>query len=121
MAIAHAQFGVADGETCVASMLIRPAQANHASRMRVGVYIDGFNLYFGGRGICGHGMAGWRWLDLRSLTSSLAGWPGAQLSRVVYCTAPISGADNPSGAAGQDVYLKALRASGSVDHIEYGV
>lgn len=89
--------------------------------MRVGVYIDGFNLYFGGRGICGPGTAGWRWLDLRSLPDSLAGWPGAQLSRVVYCTARISGADNPAGAADQDVYLKALRASRSVDHIEYGV
>ncbi len=40
--------------------------------------------------------------------------------RVVYCTARITGAANPSGAADQDVYLKALLASGSVDHIEYG-
>jgi hypothetical protein len=38
----------------------------------------------------------------------------------VYCTARIGGAANPGGAADQDVYLKALLASGSVDHIEYG-
>jgi hypothetical protein len=38
----------------------------------------------------------------------------------VYCTARISGADNPSGAADQDVYLKALAAAGSADLIEYG-
>ena len=35
--------------------------------MRVGVYIDGFNLYYGGRGLCGKGVAGWRWLDVRAL------------------------------------------------------
>jgi hypothetical protein len=39
---------------------------------------------------------------------------------VVYCTARIDGASNPSGQADQDVYLKALLAAGSVDHIEYG-
>ncbi len=38
----------------------------------------------------------------------------------MYCTARIDGASNPSGQADQDVYLKALVAAGSVDHIEYG-
>lgn len=47
-------------------------------------------------------------------------WPGAQVQRVVYCTARIDGASNPSGQADQDVYLKALLSAGSVDHIEYG-
>jgi hypothetical protein len=42
------------------------------------------------------------------------------IDRVVYCTALIDGSANPSGHADQDVYLKALRASGSVDHIEHG-
>jgi hypothetical protein len=39
--------------------------------MRVGVYVDGFNLYFGARSVCGRGTPGWRWLDLRAL----AEWP----------------------------------------------
>jgi hypothetical protein len=39
---------------------------------------------------------------------------------VVYCTARIDATGNPSGHADQDVYLKALLAAGSVDHIEYG-
>ncbi len=43
-----------------------------------------------------------------------------RVERVVYCTARIDGASNPSGQADQDVYLKALLAAGSVDHIEYG-
>lgn len=92
--------------------------------MRIGVYVDGFNLYYGARGLCGRGTPGWRWLDLRALAADLAGrrsnWPAAQIERVVYCTARIDGAANPSGHADQDVYLKALLATGSVDHIEYG-
>ena len=61
---------------------------------------------------------------MRSLATNLVGrrssWRGAQVHRVVYCTARIDGATNPSGHADQDVYLKALLATGSVDHIEYG-
>jgi len=88
--------------------------------MRVGVYIDGFNLYYGARGLCGQGTPGWRWIDLRGLATKLAGWPEASVTRIVYCTARISGADNPSGAADQDFYLKALVAAKAVDLIEYG-
>jgi hypothetical protein len=67
--------------------------------------------------------AGWRWLDIRALTASLTAehtteWPSAAVKRVVYCTARIDSRSKPRGAADQDVYLKALIASGSVDHIE---
>src|SRR5215472_14667861 len=92
--------------------------------MRVGVYVDGFNLYYGARSLAGRGTPGWRWLDLRALAADLVGrrssWPDAEVSRVVYCTARIDAVSNPSGQADQDIYLKALRAAGSVDHIEYG-
>jgi hypothetical protein len=91
--------------------------------MRVGVYIDGFNLYYGGTRIFGgRGVAGWRWLDLRALAISLLppGWGGATVDRVVYCTARIDAATNQSGHADQDVYLRALLAAGSVDLIEHG-
>jgi uncharacterized LabA/DUF88 family protein len=88
--------------------------------VKVGVYIDGFNLYYGARGLCGQGKAGWRWIDLRGLAEQLATWRGCSVTRVVYCTARISGADNPSGAEDQDVYLKALVAAKAVDLIEYG-
>jgi hypothetical protein len=96
----------------------------YVAPVRIGVYVDGFNLYYGGRGLCGRGTPGWRWLDLRALATSLVGrranWPAAQVSRLVYCTARIDGLSNPSGQADQDVYFKALAAAGSVDHIEYG-
>src|SRR5215475_542974 len=93
--------------------------------VRVTVLIDAYNLCYAGRKLCGRGVAGWRWLDIKSLAQALvaehaADWPGAGVDRVVYCTARISGSANPGGAADQDVYLKALLASGSVDHIEYG-
>ena len=60
--------------------------------MRIGVYVNGFDLYYGARGLCGRGTAGWRWLDLRALAADLvsrrARWAGALVERVVYCTAP---------------------------------
>jgi len=92
--------------------------------VRIGVYVDGFNLYYGARGLCGRGTPGWRWLDLRALAADLVSrrtnWHSAYVERVVYCTARIDSVSNPSGQADQDVYLKALVAAGSVDHIEYG-
>lgn len=92
--------------------------------MRVGVYVDAYNLYYGGRALFGLGTPGWRWLDVRAMAESLVAsrrnWPGAQVAKVVYCTARIEGRTNPEGHRDQDIYLKALAAAGSVDHIEYG-
>lgn len=61
--------------------------------MRVGAYIDGLNLYYGGRAHCGRDQPGWRWLDLRLLCERLLaerqdwGVQSPVLARVVYCTA----------------------------------
>lgn len=92
--------------------------------MRVGVYVDGFNLYYGGRGICGRSTPGWRWLDVRGLVTDLINthsrWTSPMIVNVTYCTARVSGASNPSGQRDQDVYLRALDQSGSVTQIAYG-
>jgi hypothetical protein len=92
--------------------------------MRVGVYVDGFNLYYGARGICGRGMPGWRWLDIRAMAASLVAarinWQPAVVERVVYCTARIDAASNPAGHVDQDVYIKALTSTGTVDCVELG-
>lgn len=92
--------------------------------MRIGVYVDGYNLYYGGRAVCGRGAPGWRWLDIRSLVGNViatqGSWSGAAIDRLVYCTARVDAVSNPSGHADQDVYLKALLGSGCVDWIEYG-
>ncbi|GAA1628766.1 hypothetical protein GCM10009744_15860 [Kribbella alba] len=91
--------------------------------MRVGVYIDGYNLYYGGRHQLGKS-PGWRWLDIRALAETLISeqlsWPRAALSRIVYCSARIDQGLNPAGFIEQDAYFKALSTTGSVDHIEYG-
>jgi uncharacterized LabA/DUF88 family protein len=90
--------------------------------MRVGVYIDGFNLYYGGKAWCGAGTRGWRWLDVRSLVAARlpALWQDATIGRVVYCTARVSGIDDPTSPRDQDRYLRALEVSHAVDKIEYG-
>ena len=94
------------------------------ARTRVGVYVDGQNLYYGARGLCGRGTPGWRWLDIRALAQLIVAgqphWPGARIARVVYCTAVIDAASNPSGYNEQAVYLNALITARSVDHIAYG-
>ena len=92
--------------------------------MKVGVYVDGYNLYYGARDCCGRSTAGWRWLDVRGLIENAiqfqGQWQNAVVDRIVYCTARVDAATNPSAHADQDVYLKALRAANAVDYIEYG-
>jgi len=93
--------------------------------MRVGVYIDGYNLYYGGRAWCGRGTPGWRWLDVRTLAERVLDvhrsvWPSAFVHRLIYCTARISGKFNPEGHREQAVYLRALEGIPIVDHVEYG-
>lgn len=87
--------------------------------LQVGFYIDGFNLYYGGRSYFGS-RRGWRWLDLRglattvvSIASQQAAWNAAVLSRVVYCTAR-------TGDQDQDAYLGALKARAAYDWVEWG-
>ncbi|MEI9907867.1 MAG: NYN domain-containing protein [Actinomycetota bacterium] len=92
--------------------------------MRVGVYVDGFNLFYGGRGLCGRSVPGWRWLDIRKLSQQLienqSGWNDSEVSRVVFCTARISGSLNQDGQKRQDVYLRALTRFQSVDEVSLG-
>jgi hypothetical protein len=102
----------------------QPMHVGSPPPVRVGVYIDGFNLYFGGRRLCGGSTAGWRWLNLRALAEDLISrrrnWSGATLERVVYCTAMIDRATNPVGHGEQDTYIRALRAARIVDRVEFG-
>ncbi|GAA1240469.1 hypothetical protein GCM10009676_26760 [Prauserella halophila] len=92
--------------------------------MRVGIYIDGYNLYYGARGLCGRSTPGWRWLDLRSLARGLidkrSGWDDATVENITYCTARISGSPQSSGQQEQDVYLRALRHSDPTIRISFG-
>ncbi|WP_088283513.1 NYN domain-containing protein [Kineosporia sp. A_224] len=93
--------------------------------MRVGVYVDGFNLYYGGKALVGgRGRQGWKWLDLRRLVTTIvtdrSSWGVPASTRVVYCTARVGGRDNPTTPQDQDTYLRALRAADSVDLVAEG-
>jgi hypothetical protein len=104
--------------------LRRPAIRTGVVRVRVGVYVDGYNLYYGARGLCGRSTPGWRWLDLRALAEHLIAsrsrWTGASVANITYCTARINGASNAVGQREQDVYLRALAHTGSATRISYG-
>lgn len=92
--------------------------------MRIGAYVDALNLYYGARRLCGRGTPGWRWLDVRALLESSLprSWrrQDAELSRIAYCTAQVAGDRDPSSPTDQETYLRALKATGSVDEIVYG-
>ncbi len=94
--------------------------------MRVGVYVDGFNLYRRARASAGH-TAGWKWLNIRALAASLANeqWAASaphDIVRVVYCTTRVEATvANPDGPGRQEMFIHALTTSGSVDWVEYGL
>jgi len=105
--------------------------------MRIGVYVDGYNLYYGAKRQCGSGAVSWKWFNPRGIAESglngqlafaasqgwaqmTQAWTSATVSRVVYCTARVDASQNLSAHTDQDIYLKGLVASSAVDHIEYG-
>lgn len=95
--------------------------------MRVRVYVDGFNLYYGGKRLAARHAGGkvpqWKWLDLRALALRIVEqrWMGrdAVVDHVTYCTARVVG--DPDNHARQAAYLRALEVSGTVDRIEFGL
>ena len=93
--------------------------------MRVGAYVDGLNVYYGGRHLCGRGAPGWRWFNLAASVERMiarnAAWvaKGATLHRLVYCTALMRGEVDPDDRHRQEAYLAALRADDRVT-IELG-
>lgn len=79
---------------------------------RVGVYVDAFNVYYGGRALCGRGTPGWRWLDIVGLATDLISpqiWPNSVVTTVAYCTALRDRKGDPSSLADQQTYIGALR------------
>ena len=93
--------------------------------MRVGAYVDGLNVYHGGRHLCGRHAPGWRWFDLAASVERMiernAAWAaqGATLHRLVYCTALIRGEIDQNGRRRQEAYVAALGADDRIT-IELG-
>lgn len=81
-------------------------------RMRVGVYVDAFNLYYGARDHCGRNEPGWRWLDLVALVESKMNqrinWKNSHIEKIVYCTAERNKDNDPTSRQDQFTYIQAL-------------
>jgi len=81
--------------------------------MKVNVYIDGFNLYYG----CIRGTP-YRWLDLRAVSEKLV--PRHQVNRIRYFTARVtSRPGDPRMAQRQQMFLRALETLPGLS-IHYG-
>lgn len=102
-----------------------PVEVRADDSLRVGLYVDAYNLYYGARDLCGRGQPGWRWLDFPSMVSDLMGqpwrWPGSTLHRVVYCTADRDVEGDPSSLADQQAYIAALEATYPEITVERGL
>lgn len=82
--------------------------------MKINVYIDGFNLYYG----CLKNSP-YRWLDLHKMCGLL--FPQDEIGKIKYFTAPIKirmGDADPDKPNRQQVYLRALRTLPSLEIIE---
>ena len=103
----------------------------------IGVYFDGFNVYYGGRKKFGRGAAGWRWYSPRAISKKTLEyalqqpflkqneevfhlWSGGSIDRIVFCTARVSPTRSQQAANDQNVYLSALQDGNHIDHLELG-
>jgi NYN domain len=73
-----------------------------------GVYVDGFNLYYGSLR-----KPGCRWLDLDALCKNLL--PSHDVQMIRYFTARVNGTSDPDAPIRQQIYLRALR---TIPHLE---
>jgi hypothetical protein len=77
--------------------------------VKVNVYVDGFNLYYGAlknRPAC-------KWLDMDAFARELL-LPGQEINRIRYFIARVSGVLDPQTPQRQDTYLRAL---GTIPHL----
>lgn len=89
--------------------------------LRVGVYVDALNLYYGARTLCGRESLGWRWLDIEALADAIVARyeKRFRIKIIHYCTA--EKVDPATGAKSEDQqsYLEALRQN-SLINVEVG-
>jgi hypothetical protein len=75
--------------------------------VRIFVYVDGFNLYYGIKR-----WSGAKWLDIRVLVQRL--FPNDVVDHIRYFTASIKAQGDPGAPLRQDVYLRALANTGNI-------
>lgn len=91
--------------------------------MRVGVYVDAYNLYYGARDLCGRSTPGWRWLDIIGLVekkiAARSDWGKSIVTTLSYCTALRETDGDSSSARDQRTYIGAL-VNDARFRVEYG-
>lgn len=90
----------------------RPHSFSEAATLRVRVYIDGFNLYYGSLKD-----TPFKWLDVLRLSEMLA--PSRPIDHIRYFTARVSGKVDPTAPSRQNAYLAALSSIPNLT-IHYG-
>jgi uncharacterized LabA/DUF88 family protein len=80
--------------------------------MRVSVFVDGFNLYYG---LKNHGL---KWLDIGALANEIAN-SGENVDSIHYFTARVDGVGDPDRPRRQQVYITALQTDPRV-HVYFG-
>lgn len=87
--------------------------------IRVGVYVDGYNLYYAGISHCGKSEPGWRWLDVGLLAENeirkRENWSNFEITRIVYFSALRPIQLNPSSEVDQKTYLSRLSVDPRVE------
>lgn len=91
--------------------------------MRVGVYVDAFNLYYGGRGFCGRNATGWKWLNIFAFTQQIveehSNWSDFEIVRMAYCSALRPKELDATSEIDQKAYIGALMTDPRT-HVEMG-
>lgn len=81
--------------------------------MRVNVYVDGFNFYYGATARQPH-----KWLDIEAFVRTMLR-PSDVINRIWYCTAEVDGKADVDAPNRQQTYFRALRTIPCLE-IEFG-
>ncbi|AKK04681.1 NYN domain [Corynebacterium mustelae] len=104
---------------------------------RVGVYFDGFNVYYGGRNLFKDSPLQWKWYSPRGLAEYVVDfvrkapfyssaqrigevWDSIELERIVFCSARISEDRDRQAMLDQLQFFNAIQHGGYVDDLVLG-
>jgi len=83
--------------------------------MRVGIYVDGYNLYYGMKSQCEGVVRGWKWLNITVMVlnkMSFLDQVNYEITRKVFCTAERDQHDNNSALSDQKLFIRHLDEAG---------
>ncbi|WJZ03649.1 NYN domain-containing protein [Corynebacterium freiburgense] len=104
---------------------------------RVGVYFDGYNVYYGGRSLFKERTEQWKWYSPRILAKYVVDcirktgfygqhkqmketWGDIDFAKIVFCSAKISESRDLQALYDQTSYFNAIQDGNHIDHLELG-